>query len=127
MFSTRIAPRIATHAFAKQPSYLVSRRFASEAGSTFTKEREAVKKHAAESSELWRKLSIYVTIPCLILASINAKNLWDEHWEHWEHMPPLEERPEYPYQNIRVKNYFWGDGDKTIFWNDKVNHHKRDE
>jgi len=85
-----------------------------------------VKKHAAESSELWRKLSIYVTIPCLVLASINAYNLWNEHWEHWEHELPLEERPEYPYQNIRVKNYFWGDGDKTIFWNDKVNYHKHD-
>jgi cytochrome c oxidase subunit 6a len=29
-------------------------------------------------------------------------------------MPPLEERTEYPYQNIRTKNYFWGDGDKTL-------------
>jgi hypothetical protein len=28
-------------------------------------------------------------------------------------MAPLEERPEYPYQNIRTKNFFWGDGDKA--------------
>lgn len=28
-------------------------------------------------------------------------------------MPPLEERTEYPYQNIRVKNYPWADGDKV--------------
>lgn len=28
-------------------------------------------------------------------------------------MPPLEERTEYPYQNIRTKNYQWGDGDKV--------------
>ena len=54
-----------------------------------------------------------VTIPCLILAAVNAYNLWTEHWEHWEHMPPLEERVEYPYQNMRTKNYFWGDGDKV--------------
>jgi len=63
--------------------------------------------------DLWRKLSIYIVIPCLVLASINAWNLWNEHWEHWEHMPPLEERVEYPYQNIRTKNFFWGDGDKV--------------
>lgn len=63
--------------------------------------------------DLWRRLSIYVVIPCLILASINAWNLWNEHWEHWSHMPPLEERVEYPYQNIRTKNFFWGDGDKV--------------
>ena len=50
----------------------------------------------------------------MIVTGINAWNLWNEHWEHWAHMPPLEERPQYPYQNIRVKNFFWGDGDKTL-------------
>jgi len=54
-----------------------------------------------------------VTIPALILASINAKNLWDEHWEHEKHKPPLEDRVAYSYQNIRTKAYFWGDGDKV--------------
>jgi cytochrome c oxidase subunit 6a len=54
-----------------------------------------------------------VTIPALIIASINAYNLWNEHWAHWEHLEPLEERPEYPYQNLRTKNFFWGDGDKV--------------
>ncbi len=54
-----------------------------------------------------------VVIPCLILGSINAWNLWNEHWEHCEHLPPLEERVEYPYQNLRTKNFFWGDGDKV--------------
>lgn len=53
------------------------------------------------------------TIPCLIIASVNAYNLWNEHWEHWEHQGPLEERTQYPYQNIRTKKYFWGDGDKV--------------
>jgi hypothetical protein len=52
-------------------------------------------------------------VPALILASANAYNLWTEHWEHWSHMPPLEERVEYPYQNIRTRNYQWGDGDKV--------------
>lgn len=54
-----------------------------------------------------------VTVPALILASINAKNLWDEHWEHEKHKPPLEERVYYPYQNIRTKAFPWGDGDKV--------------
>ena len=31
-------------------------------------------------------------------------------------MPPLEERVEYPYQNMRTKNFPWGDGDKTILY-----------
>jgi hypothetical protein len=51
--------------------------------------------------------------PCLLLAGANAYYLWNEHWSHWEHMPPLEERTEYAYQNIRTKNYQWGNGDKV--------------
>jgi len=93
----------------------------------FNRQRAAVKAHAASTSDLWRKLSIYVVIPALILGSINAWNLWTEHWEHWEHMPPLEERVEYPYQNIRSKNYPWGDGDKTLFWNPETNYHHKDK
>jgi len=31
-------------------------------------------------------------------------------------MPPPEERVEYPYQNIRTKNFPWGDGDKTLLY-----------
>lgn len=57
--------------------------------------------------------SCSAVIPCLALAGLNAYNQWVEHWEHWEHMPPLEERVEYPYQNIRVKNFPWGNGDKV--------------
>lgn len=55
-------------------------------------------------------------IPAILIAGVNAYNLWNEHWEHWSHMPPLEERVEYPYQNIRSKNFPWGDGDKTILY-----------
>jgi hypothetical protein len=58
-------------------------------------------------------LSSSAVVPALTLVSINSWNMWVEHWEHWEHMPPLEERTEYPYQNLRVKNYPWGNGDKV--------------
>lgn len=54
-----------------------------------------------------------VCIPALALAGWNAYNLYNQHWEHWSHMPPLEERTEYSYQNIRTKNFPWGDGDKV--------------
>ncbi|KAI1328170.1 COX6A-domain-containing protein [Xylariaceae sp. FL0255] len=105
----------------------LQRRLASSSDNAFIREREAVKHHAESSTELWRKISIYAVIPCLAIAGYNAYNLWNEHWEHWSHMPPLEERVEYPYQNIRSKNYPWGDGDKTLFWNDKVNYHNKDK
>ena len=54
-----------------------------------------------------------VAVPCLVIASVNAKLRWDAHWEHVAHDTPKEDKPEYAYQNIRTKNYFWGDGDKV--------------
>ncbi|KAF2793375.1 cytochrome c oxidase-like protein subunit VIa [Melanomma pulvis-pyrius CBS 109.77] len=96
----------------------------------FNRERARMNEHAAESGEFWRKLCLYVALPCLGLGAINAKLRWDAHWEHQaheEHVNPRAERPEYPYQNIRTKNFWWGDGDKTAFWNDKTNFHKKDE
>ncbi|KAI0020625.1 mitochondrial cytochrome c oxidase subunit VIa [Xylariomycetidae sp. FL0641] len=124
----RAVPRLSAQLRAPVFRSTLQRRLASTGGENqFIKEREAVKHHAAATTELWRKISIYGVIPCLILAGLNAYNLWTEHWEHWEHLPPLEERIEYPYQNIRTKNFPWGDGDKTLFWNDKVNYHNKDK
>ncbi|KAI5464375.1 putative cytochrome c oxidase subunit VIa [Mariannaea sp. PMI_226] len=109
--------------FAAQLRAPAQRRLASSAtDNAFVKEREHIKEHARGTTELWKKIS-YGVIPALAIAGANAYWLWNEHWDHWSHMPPLEERTEYPYQNIRTKNYQWGDGDKTLFWNDKVNYH----
>ncbi|RYP73941.1 hypothetical protein DL770_007701 [Monosporascus sp. CRB-9-2] len=121
----RLAPRVTAR---RAPVFrsALQRRLASTENA-FIKEREAVKEHAAATTELWRKISVYVVVPALILGGINAYNLWTEHWEHWSHMAPLEERVEYPYQNIRTKNYPWGDGDKTLFWNDSVNYHNKNK
>ncbi|GAB0133106.1 hypothetical protein EsDP_00001522 [Epichloe bromicola] len=104
------------------------RRFASTSTENeFIKERQHIKDHAKSTTELWRKISIYGVPVFLVAAGVNAWVLWKNHWEHWSHMPPLEERTEYPYQNIRTKNFQWGDGDKTLFWNDAVNYHNKDK
>jgi hypothetical protein len=54
-----------------------------------------------------------VALPCMLVGAINGKIRWDAHWEHKAHEPPMSDKPEYAYQNIRTKNYFWGDGDKV--------------
>ncbi|KAH7309008.1 cytochrome c oxidase, subunit VIa [Stachybotrys elegans] len=117
----RSAPR-----FAPRLRAPVQRRFASTAENEFIKERQHIKEHAVGTTELWKKISIYGVVPCLVAAAANAYYLWNAHWDHWSHMPPLEERTQYPYQNIRTKNFPWGDGDKTLFWNDEVNYNKKD-
>ncbi|KAM5347065.1 hypothetical protein ACJ41O_010070 [Fusarium nematophilum] len=120
---TRTASR-----FSAQLRVPAQRRLASTSvENEFIKERQHIKEHAQGTTELWKKISIYGVIPCLALAGANAYWLWNEHWEHWSHLPPLEERPEYPYQNIRTKNYQWGNGDKTLFWNDGVNYHNKNK
>jgi len=58
---------------------------------------------------------------------INAYKLHVEHWNHSVHGPLPEEKIEFPYQNIRTRNFFWGDGDKTLFWNSRVNYHGKPE
>ncbi|KAI1211924.1 mitochondrial cytochrome c oxidase subunit VIa [Annulohypoxylon truncatum] len=127
----RATPRLSAQLRSPVLRSTLQRRLASTEAKTtenaFVKERQAVKEHASATTELWRKISIYAVIPALVLASVNAYNLWNEHWEHWSHMPPLEERVEYPYQNIRTKNFPWGDGDKTLFWNNNVNYHNKDK
>ncbi|KAI1437012.1 putative cytochrome c oxidase subunit VIa [Xylaria sp. CBS 124048] len=122
----RAVPRATAQLRAPVVRSTIQRRFASTENQ-FVKERREIKEHAAATTELWRKISVYAVGPCLVLAAANAYYLWNEHWEHWSHLPPLEERVEYSYQNIRTKNFPWGDGDKTIFWNDKVNYHNRDK
>ncbi|KAF2000795.1 cytochrome c oxidase-like protein subunit VIa [Amniculicola lignicola CBS 123094] len=135
MFNARVLARTTPRtALARAP--LRRRMYSSEHGKTFSgaednefnRERARIKEHAAESGEFWRKMTVYLAIPAMIVASINGKMRWDAHWEHVEHDPvPLKEKPQYAYQNIRTKNFWWGDGDKTLFWNEKVNYNKKDE
>lgn len=54
-----------------------------------------------------------VVVPSLILAGANTWVQWNEHWEHQSHEPPVNERPQYSYMNIRTKAYPWGNGDKV--------------
>ncbi|KAK4168582.1 cytochrome c oxidase [Cladorrhinum sp. PSN259] len=125
MFTQRVAQRLTAQLRVQAQRRLASTGQAGE--NAFVRERRHVKEHAAGTTELWRKISLYSVPPALLLAGLNAYWLWNEHWEHWSHMPPLEERVEYPYQNIRSRNFPWGDGDKTIFWNDQVNYHNKDK
>ncbi|RDA91452.1 hypothetical protein CP533_6276 [Ophiocordyceps camponoti-saundersi (nom. inval.)] len=126
--TSRITAQLRTLSQRRLASFTPSTTPASE--NKFIKERQHIKAHAERTVEMWRKLSIYAVVPALALAGGNAYYLWNQHWEHWSHMPPLEERVEYPYQNIRTKNYMWGDGDKNLLpfsWNSKVNYHNKDK
>ncbi|CAG8514041.1 3308_t:CDS:2 [Paraglomus brasilianum] len=91
-----------------------------EAGgiSSLVAERQAVVEHAKATASLWKKISIYVCIPALVLSTANAYRLMKEHSKHEIHP---EDVPNYSYLRIRSKPFFWGNGDHTLFHNPAVN------
>lgn len=84
-------------------------------------EIDAVVSHLAREPRVYHRLAIVedllivysVAIPSMIIGGANAYTLYNEHQEHLQHGPPLEDRVEYSYMNIRTKNFPWGDGDKV--------------
>ncbi|KAI8369382.1 cytochrome c oxidase, subunit VIa [Radiomyces spectabilis] len=89
----------------------------SVANSGFVAEREAVKHHAADAAATWKKISIFVCIPALVAAGVNAYNLYEKHHEHLAHHP--KEWVKYEYINWRARDFFWGK--EALFFNPAVN------
>lgn len=97
-----------------------------KAGEEFKKAYEEKVHHSVGVTQLWKKITYIVAVPALILAAVPVINIEMKHAKHREHLRhiPDEEWPvQYDYQNIRQKKFFWGDGDKTLFWNSDVNRH----
>ncbi|GMM38055.1 cytochrome c oxidase subunit VIa [Saccharomycopsis crataegensis] len=100
-----------------------------EAGKAFAKHIEAVQEHAAGTSGLWKKISFFVALPAIGLTAINTYFVEKEHAHHRAEKAKVadEDWPkDYEFQNIRNKDFFWGDGDKTLFWNPVINRHVKD-
>lgn len=95
-----------------------------EAARTFKQSLEATQHHAKETTGLWKKITVFVAIPAIALAAVNTYFVEAEHArhrEHLKHVPDSDWPKDYEFQNIRTKPFFWGDGDKTMFWNPVVN------
>ncbi|KAH3901624.1 cytochrome c oxidase subunit VIa SCDLUD_001390 [Saccharomycodes ludwigii] len=101
------------------------------AGEAFRHHLEATTAHAKETTALWRKITFFVAFPAIALAAVNTYFIEAEHAEHREHLKHVKDEDwpkDYEFQNIRSKPFFWGDGDKTLFWNPVINRHiVRDE
>ncbi|EGV60777.1 hypothetical protein PSN45_001428 [Yamadazyma tenuis] len=94
------------------------------AGEAFKKASQEKMHHSVGITKLWKRITYFVAFPALLLTAIPVGNIELKHAEHREHLRHLsdDEWPtQYDYQNIRAKKFFWGDGDKTLFWNSDVN------
>ncbi|GIY53618.1 cytochrome c oxidase subunit 6A1, mitochondrial [Caerostris extrusa] len=65
----------------------------------------------------WRNLTLFVAFPAIGLCMVNAYLGEKEHMEHFHR----EEFIPYEHLRIRKKRFPWGDGNKTLFHNPKVN------
>lgn len=86
--------------------------------------------HAEGTSSFWRKISYFIAAPAVIATAINTYFVEAEHAEHRKHLAHVKDEDwpaQYDFQNIRSKNFFWGDGDKTLFWNPVINRHIKSE
>lgn len=66
----------------------------------------ATENHAAHTSKLWRKISIYVCTPVILATCVNTYFVEMKHAEHREHLSHLTDEdfpPEYEFQNVRSK------------------------
>ncbi|ODV69331.1 hypothetical protein HYPBUDRAFT_101552 [Hyphopichia burtonii NRRL Y-1933] len=97
-----------------------------EVGDAFKKAYEHKRDHSEPVTLLWKKITYWVALPAIIITAIPVIRTEIKHAHHREHTKHLsdEEWPtQYEYQNLRQKKFFWGDGDKTLFWNSDVNRH----
>lgn len=101
-----------------------------EKARAYIEEQQHTIDHAKGSMVTWRNICFFVCIPALVGSGIFVYNVEKKHAEHNAHLKdiPDEEWPkEYEYQNLRGRKYPWGDGDKTLFWNDNLNRHVAEE
>ncbi|KAI8489095.1 PREDICTED: cytochrome c oxidase subunit 6A, mitochondrial-like isoform X1 [Branchiostoma belcheri] len=66
--------------------------------------------------DLWKKMSVLVALPALVICMLNAYLKEKEHHEH--------PRPEFlPYNHLRIRSkaFPWGDGQHSAFHNPHVN------
>ncbi|KAF8971476.1 cytochrome c oxidase, subunit VIa [Flammula alnicola] len=90
----------------------------------FLEADKALAHHAAEASDLWRKISYYVALPAIAVCTAWVYNTEVEHAAHVEHIKQenggvLPESPAYDYQNRRGKPFPWGPN--SLFFNPHAN------
>lgn len=96
------------------------------AAKKFQESLNNTEQHAGKTSALWFKISFLVALPAILLTTYHVYNVEMEHKAHRDHLKhvPDEDWPrDMEYMNIRSKPFFWGKGDKTMFWNPVVNRH----
>lgn len=109
---------------AMKPNPESAKEFISKREHAFEHAGRAYKANISESTNLWRKITLFGCIPGSIVLGIYMYQVESEHAHHHEHVleenDGLPERPDYEYVNIKRRAYPWGQ--QTLFFNPKVNY-----
>ncbi|XP_060523370.1 cytochrome c oxidase subunit 6A, mitochondrial [Cylas formicarius] len=65
--------------------------------------------------KVWKNLAFFVAFPSIILCAVNC---YIQETSHPHERPPF---VKYEYMRVRTKRFPWGDGNKSLFHNPKVN------
>ena len=88
--------------------------------STFAEHYRAEEIQSRKTAALWKKISIFVAAPALVLTTYSTYSKEKEHWAHIEEhgRPPF---IAYSHLRIRTKPFPWGDGNHSLIHNKRTN------
>lgn len=88
--------------------------------SSFAQMIEEEAAHAAKTTDTWKKISLFVAVPGLILTTYNSVQ---KETEHHHHVQEHGRDPFVPYPHLRLRNkpWPWGDGNHSLVHNPKTN------
>ncbi|CCL98293.1 uncharacterized protein FIBRA_00287 [Fibroporia radiculosa] len=118
-----LARRLALRAFPRTRGYANTTAELME--TNWADKQAALRAHAAETANLWRRISFYVCLPAVVVTALWVRNVENEHAEHEahiraEHDGQLPEIPAFEYMNRRASGpYPWGMN--SLFFNPHVN------
>ncbi|QPG75961.1 hypothetical protein FOA43_003347 [Brettanomyces nanus] len=131
LFATKQTARVFGRRMNSSASKLEKKVFVSQPaeGKKFTKNVEDIVAHSKAGAATWKKITMLMALPAVGLAAFAVYGVEKEHAANRKRLVALpdDQWPKsYPYQNVRKNDFFWGDGDKTLFWNEGVNRHIHD-
>lgn len=88
--------------------------------STFAEGLAAEEAHAVQTTLTWKRISLFVAGPGLVLCTYNAIMKEKEHAAHIKEHGRTEFLP-YAHLRIRNKPFPWGDGNHSLIHNPHVN------
>ena len=92
----------------------------SAAGAQLLKSQINSRQSHAKQAKTWSHVYNFIAFPVMLLIGINCYVMEKEHMDH--HDETLADYVPYPYLRVKRNNFPFGDGEHTLFHNDRFNY-----